>query len=102
MNAAISGELSDALTAYLSERKSLSDICEWLASVDWNDPSFDSDSQSVVGLFELLATDVMAGIRPETEFAQEASDFVVAAKTGSRYAVRSPQLDAAAFTPSAS
>lgn len=101
MNAAISGELSDALTAYLSERKSLSDFCEWLAGVDWDDPSFDSDSQSVVGLFELLATDVMEGFRPETEFAQEASDFV-AAKTGSRYAVRSPQPDAAAFTPSAS
>lgn len=101
MNAAISGELADVLTAYLSGRKSLSDICEWLAGVDWDDPSFDADSQSVVGLFELLATDVMEGIRPETEFAQEASDFVAAA-TGSRYAVRRPQLDAAAFTPSAS
>ena len=101
MNAAISGELSDALTAYLAGRKPLGDFCEWLAGVDWNDPSFDSDSQSVVGLFELLAADVMEGFRPETEFAQEASDFV-AAKTGSRYAVRSPQPNAAAFTPSAS
>lgn len=101
MNAAISGELSDVLTAYLSGWKSLGDFCEWLAGVDWDDPSFDADSQSVVGLFELLATDVMEGIRPETEFAQEASDFVAAA-TGSRYAVRRPQLDAAAFTPSAS
>lgn len=101
MNAAISGELSDVLTAYLSGWKSLGDFCEWLAGVDWDDPSFDSDSQSVVGLFELLATDVMEGIRPETEFAQEASDFV-AATTGSRYAVRRPQPNAAAFTPSAS
>lgn len=101
MNAAISGELSDVLTAYLAGRKSISDFCEWLAGVDWNDPSFDSDSQSVIGLFELLAADVLAGFRPETEFAQEASDFVAAA-TGSRYAVRGPQPDAAAFTSSVS
>lgn len=101
MNAAISGELSDVLTGYLSGWKSLGDFCEWLAGVDWDDPSFDSDSQSVVGLFELLAVDALEGIRPETEFAQEASDFV-AATTGARYAVLRPQPNAAAFTPSAS
>ena len=86
MNAA-SRELSDTLTAYLAGWKSLYDCYVWLASVDWDDTDFDSDSKQTYGLFELLSTDVLKGFRGEFEFAQEASDFVAKA-TGARYVVQ--------------
>ena len=90
MNEELKKELADILTAYLSGWKTLSDCYMWLASVDWDDPELDSDGQKVLGLFELLSTDVLEGFREEIEFASEASDFV-AKETRSRYFVLKTQ-----------
>ena len=99
MNEELSRELADILTAYLAGWKTLFDCYVWLASVDWDDPVLDSDGQKILGLFELLSTDVLEGFRDETEFAQEASNFVAGA-TGSRYLVPKSQLAVASSASS--
>ena len=99
MDKELKKELSEILAAYLSGWKTLFDCYVWLASVDWDDPTLDSDGQKVLGLFELISTDVLEGFRDEIEFAREASDFVAKA-TGSRYFV--PKSQAAVVSSASS
>ena len=99
MDKELKKELSEVLTAYLSGWKTVSDLYEWLAGVNWDVGSLDADSQQVLGIFELLVTDVFEGFRDEIEFAQEASDFVAKA-TGSRYFV--PKSQAAVVSSASS
>ena len=68
-------ELTDILKAYLSGWKTVRDIAEWLSGIEW-DSSVDSEIQQFVGCVELLATEVLEGLRPETEFWQEAAKLV--------------------------
>lgn len=99
MNEELKQELTDVLTAYLADWKTLLDCYMWLASVDWDDPTLDPNCQEVLGLFELLSTEVLEGFRDEIEFAQEASDFVASA-TGSRYAVQELRATVSTFASS--
>ena len=69
-------ELTEILAAYLSGSKTAGDLCEWLAGVDWNEGSLDEEARQVLGIFELLTTEVLEGLRQEKELNQEASDFV--------------------------
>lgn len=69
-------ELIDLSTAYLMGWKTLRDCAEWLAGIDWNDLNLEPETLDVVGSMELLATEVMEGLRPEAEFWQEAANFV--------------------------
>ena len=69
-------QLIELLTAYLSGWKSLSDCVEWLASLSWDDPDIDRQFRTLAGQLELLATEVVEGLRPETEFIDKVSDLV--------------------------
>ncbi len=84
-------ELSEILAAYLSGWKTIGDLYEWLAGVNWDEGNLDDESQQVLGSFELLAIEVLEGIREEEELLQEASDFV-ARVTRSRYVVPKSQV----------
>jgi len=77
-------ELVELSTAYLMGWKTIRGCAEWLASIDWSDPSLDPKSASVAGRLELLATEVLEGLRPEAEFWQDAAEFV-ARETNSLY-----------------
>jgi hypothetical protein len=74
------GELRDLLTAYLAGWKSIIDCAEWLASLRWDDPGLDAQTRAVAGSLELVATEVMEGIRPESDFWREAADYVAGEK----------------------
>ena len=69
-------ELANLSTAYLMGWKTIRDCAEWLAGIDWDDPSLDSESLNFVGRLELLATEVLEGLRPESDFWQESAEFV--------------------------
>ena len=83
-------ELVNLLTAYLAGWKTIFDCAEWLAGVDWNEPDLSPENRGLLGRLELLATEVIEGLRTEDEFSQEAADIVVKA-TGSLYVVRPSQ-----------
>jgi len=82
----MSAELTNLLTAYLAGWKTIFDCAEWLAGVSWDEGELTPDSREMLGSLELLVTDVLEGLRPEAEFAREASD-VVAKASGTRYVV---------------
>lgn len=69
-------ELAQILADYLKGAKGLDDCAEWLAGVDWDDPSLMDQEKEALGLFELLVTEIAEGQRDEKEFRQEASQFV--------------------------
>ena len=72
----IRNELIDLSTAYLMGWKTITECAEWLASVDWNDTVLDQATRQVVGRLELFTTEVLEGVRPETDFSRAASEFV--------------------------
>ena len=84
-------ELSEILAAYLSGWKTIGDLYEWLAGVNWDEGNLDADAKQILGTIELLATEVFEGMREEDELLQEASDFV-ARITRSRYVVPKSQV----------
>ena len=67
-------EFINLLTAYLIGWKTIVDINEWISSVDWDD--LNSEAQNTIGRFELLVTEVLEGLREESEFSQEAMEYV--------------------------
>jgi len=69
-------ELVDLSTAYLMGWKTIYDCAEWLVGIDWDDPGLDPETLNLAGRLELLATEVLEGLRPEAEFWQEAAEFV--------------------------
>ncbi|MDA1036518.1 MAG: hypothetical protein O3B65_06530 [Chloroflexi bacterium] len=74
-------ELIDLLSAYLDDGLSLVDSAEWLAGVSWDRPGPDLTIRTTLADLELLATDVLEGLRPEQEF-REAASVVVAREAG--------------------
>lgn len=76
-------ELADMLTSYLMGWKNVRDCAEWLSGIDW-DTNLDQRTRRLVGGMELLTTEVLEGLRSETEFWQEAAKFV-ASETGLIY-----------------
>jgi hypothetical protein len=68
-------EFSDILTSYLMGWKSIRDISEWLSSIDWGS-GFNPQLQELFGRFGLIVTEVLEGLRPQSELWQEASTFV--------------------------
>lgn len=77
MQTELERELSDVLAAYLSQWKTLSDCALLLAGVDWDDPRLDAESGAALGGLELLAHEVLEGMRDEADFARAASDFAL-------------------------
>ena len=69
-------ELVQLLQDYLLGAKGLGECAEWLAGVDWDDPNLTGEEKDLLGLFELLITDVAEGLREEREFWEEASQFI--------------------------
>ena len=65
-------EFLDLLTKYVSGERPLSDVGEWLAGVAWDDADLTPDSKEVLGLFEVLATEVSEGLRDQRELLSEA------------------------------
>ena len=68
-------ELANILTAYLMGWKTLRDLVEWLAGIDWEIP-IDQGTQESLGCFALLSTEVLEGLRTEAELWQEATVFI--------------------------
>jgi len=77
-------ELLNLLTSYFMRWKSISNCAEWFAGVDWDDPQLDQQTKTDAGRLELLVTEVLEGIRPESDFWKEASA-MVARDTGFDY-----------------
>ncbi|MBI4310509.1 MAG: hypothetical protein HY681_01900 [Chloroflexi bacterium] len=72
----IAKELADVLLEYLLGRKDLAACNEWLVGVVWDGPSLDRNTRSLLGRLELLATEASEGLRPESEFAEAATQAV--------------------------
>jgi len=68
-------QLADVLTSYLSGWRNVRDCAEWLSAIDWG-TDLDPGTRALVGRMELLATEVLEGLRSEAEFWQEAADLV--------------------------
>ena len=66
-------EFLDVLAKCVSGERPLSDVEEWLAGVDWDDPDLTPERKEVFGLFEVLATEVSEGLRDRKELLNEAS-----------------------------
>lgn len=69
-------ELIDLLTSYLLNWKTIEDCAAWFASVSWDGASLIDAYRKSIGLLELLATEVLEGMRPESDFADEAARMV--------------------------
>jgi hypothetical protein len=69
------------LTAYLMGWKSMAECAEWLAGIDWNDEMIDEQSANLADSIVLLTTEILEGLRPESELWGEASK-LVAEETG--------------------
>lgn len=74
-------ELLDLFKAYLMGWKNLRDCAEWFSSIDWSSNIMNSTTQNALGGMELIVTEVLEGLRPESEFWKEASK-TVAAESG--------------------
>jgi hypothetical protein len=72
----MSEELNDLLISYFMRWKSVGDCAEWLAAVDWENAQVGPESMAEVGRLELIATEVLEGLRPEGQFWQEAAEVV--------------------------
>jgi len=72
----MNSELLDLSKAYLMGWRTIRDIDEWLAGIDWENPDLDPESLELAGRLELLATEVLEGLRPENDFWQEASKII--------------------------
>lgn len=68
--------LLNLLTSYFMGLKSITNCAEWLAGVDWDDPQLDQQTKNDAGHLELLVTEILEGIRPESDFWKEASAMV--------------------------
>ena len=66
-------EFLDVLTECVNGDRPLSDVGEWLAGVDWDDPNLTPERKEVFGLFEVLAIEVSEGLRDRSELLNEAS-----------------------------
>ena len=76
-------ELADLLTSYLMGWKNVRDCAEWLSGIDW-DTELDQATRKLIGSIELLITEVLEGLRAESEFWQEAAK-IVANESGLLY-----------------
>ena len=83
-------ELITLLQCYLMSSKSFGECGEWLAGVDWDDPSMTYDEKETVGVFEILATDIAEGLRDERECREAAEDFI-SRKTTERFSEQAPK-----------
>jgi hypothetical protein len=66
----------DILSSYLYGWKTLRDCAEWLAGINWDDLELDSETLDLIGTSELILTEVIEGLRSESEFFNLAKDFV--------------------------
>ena len=71
-------EFLDVLTECVNGDKPLSDVGEWLAGVDWDDPDLTPERKEVFGLFEVLATEVSEGLRDRVELLGQAAALITA------------------------
>lgn len=69
-------EFLGILTEYVSGERPCSAVEEWLAGVDWDDPGLTQDSRNILGLFEVLATEVSESMRDESELVREAKELL--------------------------
>jgi hypothetical protein len=74
-------ELIDLLSGYLYKLKTIRDCAEWLAGIDWDDIELDQETIDLIGTVELIVTEVLEGMRPESEFFILAKE-IVSTKTG--------------------
>ena len=72
-------EFADILKAYLSGSKTMDDCYRWLSGVDWSGPGPAPEIRQILGSLELLAVEAYEGIRDESEFYEEAANFVAQA-----------------------
>lgn len=77
-------EFLNLLTSYFMRWKSVPDCAEWFAGVDWDNPLLDPQVRNDASRLDLLVTEVLEGIRPESDFWEEASS-IVARDTGFVY-----------------
>jgi hypothetical protein len=80
-------KLIDTLSSYLYGWKTLRDCAEWLSSINWDNLELDPDTLELIGTSELIITEVIEGIRPETEFFDLARD-IVSRKTDTYVIIR--------------
>ncbi|MDO8491984.1 MAG: hypothetical protein Q7T04_08240 [Dehalococcoidia bacterium] len=71
-------EFSDLLNAYLLGWKTLTDLREWLSSVNWEEIDVESQLAATLGELDLLCTEALEGMRPEADFERRVSDLVAA------------------------
>lgn len=82
----IKSELLNLLSAYLVGWKNISDCSEWLSSLDWEKIDKASTFAIILGELDVLCTEILEGMRSESEFEIKVSDFV-ASKSCVRYSV---------------
>ncbi len=58
-------------------QKNVADFSQWLSSINWDEGQLDDDTQGLLGPLELLATEVLEGLRPEAEFSQQISTLLI-------------------------
>jgi hypothetical protein len=70
-------ELINIATEYSMGWKTIADVSEWLASINWDEGHLDNEMQELLGSLELLVTEVLEGLRPEAEFSQHISTLLI-------------------------
>ena len=73
VSVALESGLSDLIDSYLIGQKSLLECAEWFSTIDWTDIDVTSKLAGTIGKLQLVCTEVIEGMRLESEFEQEAS-----------------------------
>lgn len=69
-------ELLDLAISYLTGEKSVKGFSEWLSGINWTNSDLDDESLRFAELADLLTTEVLEGLRFESDLWEAASKFV--------------------------
>lgn len=80
-------EVSDILVQYVTGKVSRDALEEWLAAIDWNDPTLSDESKEVVGTLRLLCVEVGEGMRDEEEVLRRVAEILNSSAIVLRFAL---------------
>ena len=78
-------EVVGTLGQYAIGKVSLDALEEWLAAIDWNDPTISNESREVVGTLRLLCVEVDEGMRNEEEVRRRVVEILNSSAIGLRF-----------------
>ncbi|GEM_PF-3411470 len=74
----ITNELETKLKSYIAGIVGISDLSEWLASIDWtSERQLPDADREMLGTVEVLVTEIIEGLRPESELDAEARYWLI-------------------------